>query len=145
MLLFESLLFDFNPVFYALGVVLPFISPFSKYSGMINSATPYTYPGKHIHTYIYFFNSCCCAACFEISSVYFSQLLKALCFLPFPLSSCARRREHARRPRPPVWSERKQLGVAKKPVTFHIHSPCLCCSACSYVSRKSAPPLKLSI
>lgn len=53
MLLFESLLFDFNPVFYALGVVLPFISPFSKYSGMINSATPYTYPGKHIYTYIF--------------------------------------------------------------------------------------------
>lgn len=53
MLLFESLLFDFNPVFYVLGVILPFISPFSKYSGMINSATPYTYPGKHIHTYIY--------------------------------------------------------------------------------------------
>ncbi|XP_075897019.1 NADH dehydrogenase [ubiquinone] 1 alpha subcomplex subunit 3 [Nelusetta ayraudi] len=26
------------------GVILPFISPFSKYSGMINSATPYTYP-----------------------------------------------------------------------------------------------------
>lgn len=43
-----SLLFNVNPVFYALGVALPFISPFTKYSGMINAATPYTYPGKHI-------------------------------------------------------------------------------------------------
>ncbi|XP_077454405.1 NADH dehydrogenase [ubiquinone] 1 alpha subcomplex subunit 3 [Stigmatopora argus] len=26
------------------GIVLPFISPMTKYSGMINAATPYTYP-----------------------------------------------------------------------------------------------------
>ncbi|XP_059196104.1 NADH dehydrogenase [ubiquinone] 1 alpha subcomplex subunit 3 [Centropristis striata] len=28
----------------AIGVAIPFISPFTKYSGMINSATPYNYP-----------------------------------------------------------------------------------------------------
>ncbi|XP_033983080.1 NADH dehydrogenase [ubiquinone] 1 alpha subcomplex subunit 3 [Trematomus bernacchii] len=28
----------------ACGVVLPFISPYSKYSTMINSAVPYNYP-----------------------------------------------------------------------------------------------------
>ncbi|XP_053908373.1 NADH dehydrogenase [ubiquinone] 1 alpha subcomplex subunit 3 [Cuculus canorus] len=28
----------------ALALVSPFISPYTKYSGMINRATPYTYP-----------------------------------------------------------------------------------------------------
>ncbi|XP_069393685.1 NADH dehydrogenase [ubiquinone] 1 alpha subcomplex subunit 3 [Paralichthys olivaceus] len=28
----------------ALGVVVPFISPITKYTGMINSAVPYNYP-----------------------------------------------------------------------------------------------------
>uniref|UniRef100_A0A8C4GGJ1 NADH dehydrogenase [ubiquinone] 1 alpha subcomplex subunit 3 n=1 Tax=Dicentrarchus labrax TaxID=13489 RepID=A0A8C4GGJ1_DICLA len=27
-----------------LGIAVPFISPYTKYSGMINSAVPYTYP-----------------------------------------------------------------------------------------------------
>ncbi|XP_035497856.1 NADH dehydrogenase [ubiquinone] 1 alpha subcomplex subunit 3 [Scophthalmus maximus] len=27
-----------------IGFVLPFISPYTKYSGMINRATPYNYP-----------------------------------------------------------------------------------------------------
>ncbi|NXH06838.1 NDUA3 dehydrogenase, partial [Loxia leucoptera] len=29
----------------ALALVSPLLSPYSKYSGMINRATPYTYPG----------------------------------------------------------------------------------------------------
>ncbi|NXU92651.1 NDUA3 dehydrogenase, partial [Xiphorhynchus elegans] len=30
----------------AVALVSPFISPYAKYSGMINRATPYTYPGR---------------------------------------------------------------------------------------------------
>uniref|UniRef100_A0A3B4XQJ4 NADH dehydrogenase [ubiquinone] 1 alpha subcomplex subunit 3 n=1 Tax=Seriola lalandi dorsalis TaxID=1841481 RepID=A0A3B4XQJ4_SERLL len=30
-----------------IGVAIPFISPITKYTGMINSAVPYNYPGKH--------------------------------------------------------------------------------------------------
>ncbi|XP_006000683.1 NADH dehydrogenase [ubiquinone] 1 alpha subcomplex subunit 3 [Latimeria chalumnae] len=28
----------------AMAIILPFVSPYTKYQGMINSATPYTYP-----------------------------------------------------------------------------------------------------
>ena len=37
----ESLLFA--------GITLPFLSPYTKYTGMINKAMPFNYPGKHSH------------------------------------------------------------------------------------------------
>uniref|UniRef100_A0AAX7VXP5 NADH dehydrogenase [ubiquinone] 1 alpha subcomplex subunit 3 n=1 Tax=Astatotilapia calliptera TaxID=8154 RepID=A0AAX7VXP5_ASTCA len=29
------------------GAILPFISPLTKYTAMLNAAVPYNYPGKH--------------------------------------------------------------------------------------------------
>lgn len=37
-----------KPLLFA-GMTLPLLSPFTKYSAMINQAVPYNYPGKHSH------------------------------------------------------------------------------------------------
>lgn len=37
-----------EPLLFA-GLTLPVLSPFTKYTAMINQAVPYNYPGKHSH------------------------------------------------------------------------------------------------
>uniref|UniRef100_A0A3B3BW15 NADH dehydrogenase [ubiquinone] 1 alpha subcomplex subunit 3 n=1 Tax=Oryzias melastigma TaxID=30732 RepID=A0A3B3BW15_ORYME len=34
-----------------IGMILPFISPLTKYTAMLNSAVPYNYPGKYEHCF----------------------------------------------------------------------------------------------
>lgn len=37
-----------EPLVFA-GITLPLLSPFTKYTAMINKAVPFNYPGKHSH------------------------------------------------------------------------------------------------
>lgn len=82
------LCFKVHENLYYSGIALPLMSPITKYTGMINSAVPYNYPGKH-----------CCWSFYSIlvvseSSEYFSHLLQLLLsqilmllFLTVPMQS----------------------------------------------------------
>lgn len=90
------------------GAILPFISPLTKYTAMLNAAVPYNYPGKHWRSL--------CHSRFEFNWKLTFQRPKTPTLFSLH-SSRARWWKHAWHSRSSMWTKRKKLGLAQKSIT----------------------------
>lgn len=90
------------------GAILPFISPLTKYTAMLNAAVPYNYPGKHWRSL--------CHSRFECNWKLTFQHPKTPTLFSLH-SSRARWWKHARHSSSSTWTKRKKLGLDQKSIT----------------------------